>query len=76
MHALDNSGAIDGDGSLAIPGTLLVTGAAVSVLGPSLGHWYAGKALTPGLAIRLGGLAVAGAGALGALGGCELDDGD
>lgn len=76
-YALDNSGAIDDEeASLAGPAVLLVSGAAVSVLGPSFGHWYAGKALTPGLAMRAGGLAVAAAGAFGVLGGCEFDDGD
>lgn len=77
VYTLDNSGAIDDEeASLAMPAALLVSGAAVSVLGPSFGHWYAGKALTPGLAMRAGGLAVAAAGAFGAFGSCEFDDGD
>jgi hypothetical protein len=76
--ALDNSGAIDGDagGRLVVPGTLVFTGAAMTVLGPSFGHWYAGRALTPGMALRAGGLALAAAGAVGAIGNCEIDDGN
>jgi hypothetical protein len=35
---------------------LIVGGGALALIGPSTGHWYAGKYLTPGLAVR--GLAI------------------
>lgn len=77
VYALDNSGAFDDEEkSIAVPGAMILSGAAIGVLGPSFGHWYAGKALTPGLAMRAGGLALAAAGGLGVIGDCEIDDGD
>jgi len=41
-----------------------VLGAAGVGLGPSLGQWYGGRAWNPGLAARLGGALVGGAGTL------------
>jgi len=47
---------------------LALAGAAGMLLGPSLGHWYAGRVVTGGLALRAGGTALMFVGALQALG--------
>jgi hypothetical protein len=39
-----------------------VFGGALVIVGPSFGHWYAGKLLTVGMALRAGGLAAGGLG--------------
>lgn len=53
-HAL-NSGSAPG----AVPEVLLGAGVAAVGLGPTVGHWYAGRVMTRGLATRLAGTAVA-----------------
>lgn len=57
-----------GLGSLAI-----TTGTIGLGLGPSAGHWYAGKSVTGGLGLRVLGAAVAGAGAMKAMDDCFLE---
>jgi hypothetical protein len=47
-------GGVDGDDA-EVEGTIAVTGL---LLGPSVGRWYAGTALTGGLALRAGGAAL------------------
>lgn len=44
--------------------TLPIVGAIGLLVAPSLGHWYAGKTWTTGLAVRLAGVGVTGAGAV------------
>jgi hypothetical protein len=43
-------------------GVLVLTGGVISILGPTAGHWYAGKTVTAGLGLRLAGLVAAGIG--------------
>jgi hypothetical protein len=60
--AINNDGYQDTLHDAAIP--MLVAGSAVVVFGPSFGNWYAHRAMSPGLALRLGstaGLLVGGA---------------
>lgn len=45
-------------------GAFLALGAGALVLAPSAGHWYAGKALTWGLPVRLAGAGLVAAGAI------------
>lgn len=58
-------------------GPLLAVGAGALILGPSAGHWYAGKSLTWGLPIRIAGAGLAVMGTYEAIG-CVIaadDDG-
>lgn len=48
-----------GENSLAAANTISLVSTIGIVIGPSLGHWYAGKYLTPGMGLRLGGGALA-----------------
>ncbi len=49
-------------------GGMLLLGTGALMLGPSAGHWYAGKALTWGLPVRIAGAGLVAAGALAGLG--------
>jgi len=53
-------------------GTLIGLGAIGNIVGPLAGHWYAGKAVTKGLAYRLAGVVGGFVGAMGVLT-CEVE---
>jgi len=58
-----------------LAGTLGLAGVVGTVIAPGFGHWYAGKYLTRGLGLRLGGVGVALLGLIVAIGDCPLFDG-
>jgi hypothetical protein len=53
----------DGEGDDSLSGGLILVGGVIGLLGPSAGHWYAGKTFTGGMGLRVLGLATSMVGA-------------